>query len=64
VIFLFIDCLSLAPISGANDANHTASIRKTHGENATLNFPETVETLFGLAVTEISGDNAMRIGER
>ena len=28
VIFFFIDCLSLAPIASANDANRSASVRK------------------------------------
>ena len=64
VIFLFIYGLSLAPISGANDASHPASIGKPHCDNATLNFSEAIEALLGLAVVEISGDDAMRIDER
>ena len=64
LVFAVIDRLASAPISGADDANHVAPISKTDSENSTLNLAETVKPLFGLAVTEISRDDAMRIGKR
>jgi hypothetical protein len=64
MIFLFIHCLSLAPIPGTYDANRATSIRKTHREDASLNLSEAIETFFELAVSEVSGDYAIRVGER
>lgn len=64
LIFALIDCLSFAPIAGADDSNDRGAISEPHRENATINFTETVEPFFGLAVGDVLDNHAPGVGER
>jgi hypothetical protein len=63
LIFSLINCLAFTPIAGAEDADGAVAVSKSHGQHATFDHAEAIETLLVEAVLQVSGDYALRIGE-
>jgi len=59
----FINFLSFAPISSADETNYIYSPSKPNRYNTAFNFTKTVVTLIILAMFYIFCDNPVRIGK-
>ena len=63
LIFPLINHLSLSPIAGSKDANRTATIGKSDGENTAFDLSETEVAFFCFAVSEVFRHDTPGIGE-
>src|SRR6185295_18001178 len=63
LIFPVIYSLASSPITGTKDSNDTLTVSKANGENAVLNFAETVVPFLARTMRKVLGNHAPRIGE-
>ena len=64
LILPLINCLAFPPIACTENADHSASIRESHGKDAATDTSKAAIAFFLLAVRQILSDYAARVSER